>query len=278
MKEIFSGRLAKMLNEHTSPVSYFLKKDQSTVQLNQLIGHRIKFVSNGEIRCCYCQRPTKKSFNQGFCYPCFQKLARCDRCIMSPELCHFKAGTCREPEWAESHCLQPHIVYLANSSGLKVGITRQTQIPTRWIDQGAIQALPIIAVSSRHLSGLVEVILKEWVADKTNWRKMLKHDVEDMDLSAERDRLLVLAQDQIQALREDYPGEDIICLDDGELFEFEYPSRQWPEKIKTYNLDKTVVFEDTLMAIKGQYLIFESGCLNVRKYTSYDVTIFSDLA
>lgn len=277
MKQIMSGHLAKMLTEHTSPVSYYLKDgDDERVQLNSLIGQRIKLVSHGVIKCCHCQRPTKKSFNQGYCYPCFQRLAQCDRCIMSPELCHYSAGTCREPEWGETHCMQPHIVYLANSSGLKVGITRQNQIPTRWIDQGAIQALPIVSVSSRYLSGLVEVMMKEWVADKTNWRKMLKHDVEALDLIAERDRLLDLADEQLQALQKEYPDEEIICLRDEHVETFDYPSNQWPEKAKTYNLDKTPEIEDTLMAIKGQYLIFESACLNIRKFTSYEVSIFTD--
>lgn len=273
-QQISSGQLAKMLVTHASPVEYELANESENLSMNHLIGRRLKLVSSGEIRCTHCGRKTKKSFNQGYCYPCFQRLAQCDRCIMSPELCHYKAGTCREPEWGETHCMQPHIVYLANSSGLKVGITRQTQIPTRWIDQGAIQALPMFAVSTRHLSGLIEVMLKEWVADKTNWRKMLKHDVEEMDLAAERDKLFELAKSQVEALRQEYPDEHIEFLADSEVSSFDYPSNQWPEKVKTYNLDKTPEFEDTLMAIKGQYLIFENGCLNVRKYTSYDVALF----
>lgn len=275
-KQVASGRLAKMLVEHESPVAYHLDTGDQKLNINELLGRRIKLVSRGEIHCCACGRKTKKSFNQGYCYPCFQKLAQCDRCIMSPELCHYSEGTCREPEWGEQFCLQPHIVYLANSSGLKVGITRQTQVPIRWMDQGAIQALPIISVSSRHLSGLVEVMMKEWVADKTNWRKMLKHDVEEMDLAAERDRLFELAADQIEELRKAYPDEEIHYILDDDVRAFSYPSNQWPEKVKTYNLDKTPEIEDTLMAIKGQYLIFESGCLNIRKYTSYNVSLFVD--
>jgi len=193
--------------------------------------------------------------------------------MMSPELCHFSQGTCREPEWAEQFCMQEHIVYLANSSGLKVGITRHSQVPTRWMDQGAIQALPIFSVSTRQLSGLVEVIMKEWVADKTNWRKMLKHDVVEIDLAQERDRLFELAEAPLANLRSQYPDEQISPLESGEVWRFEYPSLQWPEKIKTFNLEKQSIVEGKLLAIKGQYLILDSGCFNVRKHTSFDVSL-----
>jgi len=274
--EIASGRLAKMHVEQGDTVSYRLDLGGESIALSKYLGKRLKLVHHEQIKCCHCQRVTKKSFSQGYCYPCFQKLARCDRCIMSPELCHYSAGTCREPEWGEQFCMQPHIVYLANSSGIKVGITRQTQVPTRWIDQGAIQALPIVSVSSRLLSGLVEDLFRQWLPDRTNWRKMLKHDVEVMDMVAERDRLSALAKDGLAKLREQHPNERIDWLVEGKQWAFEYPSLKWPEKAKTYNLDKTPEVEDTLIAIKGQYLIFESACLNVRKYTSYEVSLFAE--
>jgi len=273
MIELASGRLAKMLIEKTEPLSYHLNVGDEKIDMNAYIGKDISIISNGEIRCSHCQRKTNKSFNQGYCFPCFKKLAQCDRCMMSPELCHFSQGTCREPEWAEQFCMQEHIVYLANSSGLKVGITRHSQVPTRWMDQGAIQALPILSVSTRQLSGLVEVIMKEWVADKTNWRKMLKHDVVEIDLVQERDKLFELAEASLADLRSQYPDEQINQLESGEIWEFEYPSIQWPEKIKTFNLEKQSVVEGKLLAIKGQYLILDSGCFNVRKHTSFDVSL-----
>jgi len=273
MIELASGRLAKMLIEKTEPLSYHLNVGDEKIEMNAYIGKGIRIISNGEIRCSHCQRKTNKSFNQGYCFPCFKKLAQCDRCMMSPELCHFSQGTCREPEWAEQFCMQKHIVYLANSSGLKVGITRHTQVPTRWMDQGAIQALPIISVSTRQLSGLVEVIMKEWVADKTNWRKMLKHDVAEIDLEQERDKLFELAAGPLADLRSQYPDEQINLLESGEVWQFEYPSLQWPEKIKTFNLEKQNIVEGKLLAIKGQYLILDSGCFNVRKHTSFDVSL-----
>jgi hypothetical protein len=275
--EIGSGRLQKMRVVQSSPVDYFLRVGEQQVDLNVFLGKYLRIESNGQIRCIHCDRVTKTSFNQGYCYPCFKSLAQCDRCIMNPELCHYAQGTCREPEWGEQNCFQQHIVYLANSSGLKVGITRHNQVPVRWIDQGAIAALPMFSVSSRYLSGLLEVMLKEWVADKTNWRKMLKHDYEEIDLESEKRRLFELTASQIESLQNQYPGQ-ISYLQEADLWRFDYPSVMWPEKIATHNLDKQTVVEGVLQAIKGQYLIFDSGCLNIRKFTAYDVTVLAEIS
>ena len=276
MKLIASGRLAKMTVSSHQHIPYLLNIGEQQVSMNPYLGKNIRISFNGEIRCSHCQRKTNKSFNQGYCYPCFKSLAQCDRCIMSPELCHYAQGTCREPEWGDRFCNQEHIVYLANSSGLKVGITRHSQIPTRWIDQGAIEALAIFSVSSRYLSGLVEVMMKEWVADKTNWRKMLKHDVSPMNLVYERDELLKLAEKPLAVLQEQYPNQ-ITVLKDQESWQFEYPSLNWPEKIRSFNLDKQSEVEGMLIAVKWQYLILDTGCFNVRKHTSYDVSFLSEV-
>lgn len=260
-----------MAVEQGDTVSYQLLAGDQVLPLNQLLGKTLKLVAKGEIRCLNCDKKTNKSFQQGYCYRCFTKLAACDRCIMSPELCHYDKGTCREPEWADTHCMTEHIVYLANSSGLKVGITRASQMPTRWIDQGAIQALPILSVANRRLSGLVEVLFKEWTADKTNWRKMLKHEVEALDLLEERDRLLSLADEKLQLLENEYP--DQIQRLQSDVWEFEYPHLEWPSKVTSLNFDKQPEISGVLKAIKGQYLILDTGCLNIRKFTSYDVSI-----
>lgn len=272
--QLASGSLAKMRVEQAGPVNYFLRVGSSQIHLNPYLGKYLRLEAKGEIRCVHCQRPTKTSFNQGYCFPCFKSLAQCDRCIMSPELCHFAQGTCREPEWGEKNCFQEHIVYLANSSGLKVGITRHNQVPVRWIDQGAVEAVPLFSAASRHLSGLLEVMLKQWVADKTNWRKMLKHELDVIDLLAEKQRLLKLAEEQIQDLQSRYP-EQIKILTEAAPWQFEYPALAWPKKIATHNLDKQPLVDGILQAIKGQYLIFDSGCLNVRKFTAYDVEVFA---
>lgn len=176
MEEIARGALSKMTArlESNAPVQYAFRLDDREVAVNPLIGRPLRLEYLGSIFCTHCGRKTKKSFSQGYCYPCFTRLAQCDSCIVSPEKCHYEQGTCREPEWGERFCMTDHVVYLANSSGVKVGITRASQIPTRWIDQGARQALPILRVATRQQSGLVEDLLRSQVADRTNWRAMLR--------------------------------------------------------------------------------------------------------
>ena len=191
---------------------------------------------------------------------------------MKPETCHFFQGTCREPEWGETHCFQPHIVYLANSSGLKVGITRKTQMPTRWMDQGAIQALPILEVDTRQQSGFVEMLFKEQVSDRTNWRAMLKGEVEALDLIAERDRLLETLDGGLNQLRDQH-GNDAIRELDETPYTFDYPVETFPRKVISHNFDKQPLVEGVLQGIKGQYLILDSGVINLRKFTGYEITL-----
>ncbi|MCP5207080.1 MAG: DUF2797 domain-containing protein [Hahellaceae bacterium] len=253
------------------PVAYSLRVGDQSVPLNGYLGKQIKIEFTGQISCENCGRKTKKSFSQGYCYPCMMKLAACDACIMSPEKCHYAAGTCREPEWGETFCMQEHIVYLANSSGLKVGITRGTQVPTRWIDQGAAQAVPIYRVATRHLSGLVEVVFKNYVNDRTNWRTMLKEDAPLIDLQAERDKLFVKLEGDIASLRDAFIESAPTQLPNEQVVELNYPVLQYPSKVTSLNLEKTPVIEGVLLGIKGQYLLLDTGCINLRKYTSYHV-------
>ncbi|WP_153944945.1 DUF2797 domain-containing protein, partial [Acinetobacter baumannii] len=70
------------------------------------------------------------------------------------------------------HCMIPHYVYLALSSGVKVGLTRKNNEKKRWVDQGAVRAIPIAEVPTRKMAGELEVYLTQYVADKTDWRKM----------------------------------------------------------------------------------------------------------
>ncbi|WP_019530448.1 DUF2797 domain-containing protein [Dasania marina] len=256
-------------------VAYTLAIGDHAIDMNALVGKHISLQYEGGIFCQHCGRKSNKSFSQGFCYPCFKKLAQCDTCIMSPEKCHYFAGTCREPEWGEAHCMQDHYVYLANSTGVKVGITRGNQIPTRWMDQGAIQALPIFRVSNRLQSGLVEVVFKDHVADKTNWRKMLKGEVEPLDLIAKRDQLFAECQGQINELQQQHGVQAIQMLSDAELVDIDYPVQTYPTKITSLNLDKTATVEGVLQGIKGQYLILDSGVINIRKFTAYQIQLFA---
>ncbi len=265
-----------MRTELGAPVNYRLPIGDDEIALNDLIGTRVRLNYAGVITCMHCGRKTSKSFNQGFCYPCFQRLAQCDSCIVSPEKCHFDAGTCRESDWAQQHCMQPHVVYLANSSGLKVGITRGTQIPTRWIDQGAVQALPILGVQTRQQSGLVETLFKQHVADKTNWRAMLKGQTTKIDLLAERDRLLSACAQPLAELQQRFGIQAIQVLPDAEAIAIDYPVREYPSKITSLDLEKTPQIEGRLLGIKGQYLMLETGVINIRKYGAYHVS-FSTL-
>jgi len=267
------GALKKMKAQlaDNGDVVYQLPVGDELVELNQLIGKELTLTHNGHINCCHCGKKTKKSYSQGFCYPCMQKLAQCDMCIMKPETCHFDKGTCREPEWGETNCMIPHYVYLANTSGLKVGITRHTQIPTRWIDQGAIAALPIFKVSTRLQSGLVEIALAEFIADKTNWRAMLKGETQDIDLKAMAAELKPKIKEKLADLALKF-GEDAIEELDEDVVELNFPVEEYPKKVTSFNFDKTPEVTGQLVGIKGQYLIFDTGVINIRKFTSYQVS------
>ncbi len=266
------GTLSKMAIRLEQPAQYELKVGEQRLPLNPLIGQSLTLNFTGNIYCDACGRKTSKSYSQGHCFPCMKKLARCDMCIMKPETCHFARGTCREPEWGETHCMIPHFVYLANTSGLKVGITRHSQVPTRWLDQGATQALPILKVATRQLSGLVEVALAKLVADKTNWRAMLKGDGESIDLKAEAARLLPAIEEKLAELGSQF-GVDAIERLDETVVDIRYPVDHYPGKIASHNFDKVPEVSGVLLGIKGQYLIFDTGVINIRKFTGYEVAV-----
>ena len=272
--ELARGGLRKMRTLLESPVSYaFTLDDEARVPLNPLLGQALALRYLGEIHCVHCGRVSSKSFNQGYCYPCFRRLAQCDSCIVSPEKCHYHLGTCREPEWGESHCMIEHIVYLANTSGVKVGITRHSQVPTRWMDQGATQALPVLRVQSRYQSGLVEMMLKAHVTDRTQWQAMLKGPSEPVDLPAWRDRLLAECADELTSLQREHGLQAIQPIVDGAVVAIDYPVLEYPAKVKSFNLDRQPEIEGTLVGIKGQYLIFDTGVINLRKYGGYQVAL-----
>lgn len=270
---IYSGNLRKMKAELADPVQYSMVLGEEEIPLNPLIGKSLTLKYTGKINCIHCGRVTKKTFNQGYCYPCFTSTAQCDSCIMSPEKCHFEQGTCREPEWGEEFCFQSHYVYLSNTSGAKVGITRGTQIPTRWIDQGAVQALPIMKVPSRYLSGLVEVAFKDHVNDKTAWQRMLKGNIEPIDLVATREQLINQCLMALDGIMMDHGHDVIEVLDNETPIDIEYPVLEYPTKVKSFNFDKTAEVSGTLQGIKGQYLIFDTGVINMRKFGGYEVEL-----
>ena len=264
------GPVQKMKTRYVAgePVHYELPLGSHDVPLNERIGQMFRLEFKQAINCIHCDRKIKKTFSQGYCFPCFTRLAQCDQCIVKPELCHYDQGTCREPEWGQTHCLIPHTVYLANSSALKVGITRGVEPVSRWIDQGATQGLAIRRVATRLESGRVEVALKAFVADKTNWRAMLKGAAQPLDLARERDRLMMRYE-------REGPGAALLgqAIADAEAVEIDYPVSEYPSKVVSHNFDKQAVCEGTLMGIKGQYLMLDTGVVNLRKFAGYHLEI-----
>ena len=275
MNSVARGIARKMTTRLSAPVSYSLPLGDTQVPINPLLGTQVHLRFSGQINCVHCGRNTAKSFNQGYCYPCFMKLAQCDSCIIHPEKCHFDQGTCREPEWGEQFCMQDHIVYLANSSGVKVGITRATQVPTRWIDQGAVQALAIMRVRTRLQSGTLEMLFKQHVDDKTNWRDMLKGGDHLTDLHAESARLREACRTDIDELKQRFGFHAISELAGIDPVLIEYPVLAYPEKISSFNFDSDPLVEGTLQGIKGQYLIFDTGVINMRRYAGYNLELIN---
>ncbi|MCP8351903.1 DUF2797 domain-containing protein [Candidatus Synchoanobacter obligatus] len=263
-----TGYLQKMSGTQGAEVEYSLLLNQKTLSLSQALGQFITIKYLNHIQCQACHKSTSKSFNQGFCYSCFKKLARNDRCVMSPELCHFAQGTCREPDWGIAHCMQKHIVYLSWTSQLKVGLTKPSQIPTRWIDQGATAAVAICEVSSRYHAGLIEDYLRQWYKDKTQWRKML----EGVDMSIDLASAAAEAQEKISQGSFSQPLKDDVKILDINVQQFNFPI-DYDGPIKALSLDKQNIVQGYLLGIKGQYLLFDTGVFNIRKHTSYKVML-----
>jgi len=271
--EKIHGSLQKMRAQAEAPVVYSLPVGTHEVPLNACLGQTIQVVWSGAIFCIACGRQTNRSFNHGYCYPCCRSLACCDLCIVKPELCHYAQGTCREPTWGLAHCMQPHYVYLANTAGVKVGITRASQLPVRWLDQGAVQALPVFRVSSRYQAGLLEVALKKHVTDRTNWRQMLRGEPEFHNLQARRDELLGQCGDNIITSIPSSNEQTSILLEEAETHTFTYPILRYPPRVTALDFHKTPHVAGTLLGIKGQYLLLDTGVLNIRKFAGYKVTI-----
>ena len=273
-----SGFLRKLNIQNGETAQYALVMDQQTdMPLNHLLGKQLTLRFSGSIECIHCKRATKKSFNQGYCFVCFRRLARCDQCIIKPELCHFHLGTCREPEWGENICMKKHIVYLSVTSGIKVGITRQKNTPSRWLDQGATMALPIYEVHTRLQSGLIEATIKQVMNDKTNWRTMLKEDQYDVDLISfwqEQQASLAQAINTLTDNNTHFKDKKPRAIGQkSALLTFKYPRLEQPLSIKSINAEKTPSFTGTLIGMKGQYLMFDCGVINIRKYTGYHLEL-----
>lgn len=252
---MYKGVLTKMRTEFGSPINYFLQLEEDVLHVNEVLGEHIKIKFTG-YQCLNCSSP-RKIFRMGYCYDCFYDLPQTADWIIKPELstAHLDVEH-RDLSYEKQVQLAPHIVYLALSSNVKVGVTRKNQVPTRWIDQGATAALEIIEAPNRYLAGIAEVALKEFVADKTNWRKMLKNEVAEEDLFEFRDKLSKHIPEEVKPY---------FLSDNTERWSLDFPVHQYPTKVKSLNLTKTPLFEERLVGIKGQYLLFENdNVFNVR--------------
>ncbi len=260
----YEGVLTKMQTELGSPIQYYMVFDSSFLNVNQLLGRDIDLNFMG-FQCLNCGK-NKKIFRMGFCYDCFYSTPAAGDWIMNPELSTAHLGIAdRDLEYEQKVQLQPHIVYLASSSDIKVGVTRKSQVPTRWIDQGASQAMPLVEVPNRYLAGITEVALKDHMGDKINWKKMLLNNVAPIDLAAKRTEMEQWLPDEVKPYFETTKEQ---------LYTLDYPVLEYPKKITSLNLTKTPVYNGKLVGVKGQYLIFEDGTVfNVRTYEGFVVQL-----
>ncbi len=269
MADFFKGNLSKMhfSNEGTEAAikpQYYLEQNGSKAELNQLIGNEIEVEFEGQINCMHCGVSIKKTYGQGYCYPCFTSIPQTEECVFKPELCRAHEGIARDMDYAREHCLTDQYLYLALSGGLKVGITRFHQIPTRWIDQGAVSAIKVAITSNRYKVGLAEVALKQTFADRTNWRKMLTQNDEIVDLLPHKQKAV---ESLLSQNIEFSPTDDLI-------YSIEYPILKFPQKIKSIDLLKNPKHRGLLAGIKGQYLIFSDGsAINIRKHGGFNIAI-----
>jgi hypothetical protein len=259
----YSGNLGKMAVAHTDPITYDLVFSDGTVRINDHLGQRIRLKFDGIINCVNCGKVTKKAFGEGYCYPCFISAPSNAECVIRPELCEGHLGKGRDPEWELAKHVQPHTVYLALTSGVKVGVTRDANIPDRWIDQGAWKVIRLAATPYRRIAGEIEVFLKDYVTDKTNWQRMLKNEMdESADLLEEKNSLL---NELPEELGQYYAEND-------EILVFNYPVLKYPTKVNSLNFDKAPIVEGDLVGIRGQYLLLDNGqALNIRRFSGYRV-------
>ncbi|QYJ68628.1 DUF2797 domain-containing protein [Flavobacterium litorale] len=260
----YEGVLTKMQTEFGTPIQYYLVFDSSFLNMNQLLGRDVELNFIG-FKCLSCGK-NKKIFRMGFCYDCFYSTPAAGDWIMRPELstAHLDVED-RDLEYEKRVQLQPHVVYLASSSDVKVGVTRKTQVPTRWIDQGATQAMPLVEVPNRYLAGITEVALKEYLGDKINWKKMLLNNVPPIDLAVKRNEMQAYLPDEVQPYFDATPEQ---------LYALDYPILEYPKNVTSLNLIKTPTYTGKLTGIKGQYFIFEDGTVfNVRSNEGHVVQI-----
>ena len=256
----FTGQISKLIPQLSEPIEYFLPIGNKKISMNNYFGYKFEIDFSGDIFCINCNKKINKTFMQGYCYPCFLQSPQTSDCIFKPHLCRAHEGESRDMKWSEKNCLTATYVYLSLTSNLKVGVTRASHIPSRWIDQGAHCAIKLAKCPNRYIAGMIELEISKYISDRTQWRKMIQGIYDDINLLDEKKRLL-------NSLSEKYK---IYKSTDNTVINFKYPIKGSPEKIKSINMDKINLFKGILTGIKGQYLIFDNeNVLNIRKYTGY---------
>lgn len=261
----FTVTLSKMSSYLSDPVSYLLSTDEDFVKMNMLLGRQVKLEFLNEKYCASCGNKFENLYRMGFCYNCFYSKPEAGESIIRPELSQAHLGIeDRDLEFEKGYQLQPHVVYIANSGGIKVGVTRKNQKTTRWVDQGASQAIVLAETTNRYEAGIIEVDLKQHISDKTAWQRMLKDETPEVNLVDKKKELGKILKADLQKF----------ISEDDTVYDIEYPVNHYPTKVKSINLDKQNEINATLQGIRGQYLIFEGGAsLNVRGYTGYRLKI-----
>lgn len=274
--EIFQNLLGSF-SETGDIVNYELITNQKSYDIASFLDKHLCIEFTGEMFCIGCENKIKKSY-QGYCFLCTQRLAACDLCILQPVRCHYHLGTCRQPSWGEANCFIPHVVYLTNTSGLKVGLAREFRVDTRWIEQGASQGMILYRVKSRRFAGIIESELAKHISDKTNFRVMLKNGSDKIDLVEKSLEVKKLFNKSISTINEKYNLTDFnyedVLPDNANYREISYPIISYPDKIKSVKLSSELPsISGKLIGIKGKYLIFDNAVINTRNLNGYSIKI-----
>jgi hypothetical protein len=262
------GNLRKMEVSAGDPVLYGLAMadvldKMPALPLNDCLGKAIRLHFTGQIHCVVTGRRINKTFGEGMSYEAWMNAPEAVESIIHPELdqSHLGIGI-RDLEWERRRHVRPHYVYLALTSDIKVGVTRDLSVPSRWIDQGAWKVSKFAQTPYRQKAGAIEVALKNHISDKTNWRKMLQNECSNMDICAQHERLKQLLPPELQQY----------VLEKCEVETFNYPVLKYPQKVTSLKLDTTPTIEKKLTGIRGQYLIFEDDTvINLRSHSGYRV-------
>ncbi len=249
----------KMILSVSQPaVRAWMPLGRHLVDVNALIGKPLRLSWPGMAECQSCGGIFSELHAQGFCKKCFFDSPLAGASIVRPELSTAHLGKAdRDLEFERAYQLQPHTVYLADSGGIKVGVTRTRQQVTRWLDQGATRAKVLAITENRYEAGLIEVALKAHFSDKTDWRKMLAGLSFDAEFSAAVDRALGAIPAELQRF----------AVTDG-LEHRAHWSLAPGFSAKSVKLSQPGdVLEGVLAGQRGQYLGFADGrALNVRSH------------